>query len=580
MMQPTEHLAPVEPGVDLFYRAWTPPDARRAVVLVHRGHEHSGRLIDVVEALGLSGTALFAWDQRGHGRSPGDRGYAPSFARIVKDLDVFVRHVSAVHGIPLENIVVLGHSVGAVTVGTWVHDYAPAIRAMVLVTPALRVKLYVPFAKTGLRMLQALRGDRRTYVQSYVKSTMLTHDAAQAQRYANDPLITKAIAVNVLLDLYETSARLVADAGAIRVPALVLCGSDDWVVDVREQEKFFENLGSTTKKMRLFAGMYHDLLHEADRGSVLVEIRTFIEEAFAREETREPLLHADERGYTKEEADRLQRPAPALRDLAFRAQRASMRTLGKLSKGIRIGWETGFDSGRSLDYVYENQARGEYGVGRMIDRAYLESIGWRGIRQRKIHLEKLLREAMIRARNDGKQVRILDVATGCGRYVLDALAADGDVATTALLRDFTPANVEQGREIASEMRLDDRVRFEQGDAFDGANLAAIKPAPTVSIVSGLYELFPDNDLVLGSLRGIASAMTEGGYLVYTGQPWHPQLEMIARVLPNRDGKPWVMRRRTQEELDELVRAAGFTKLDMEIDRHGIFTVSLASAPAR
>ncbi len=575
MTQPQELFAPIEPGLELFYRAWAPPDAKRAVILVHRGHEHSGRLVDVVEALDLKNTAVFAWDARGHGRSPGDRGYAPSFGRVVKDLDVFVRHVSATHHIALENIIVLGHSVGAVTVASWVHDFAPAIRAMVLVTPALKVKLYVPFAKTGLRLLQALRGERKTYVQSYVKSTMLTHDAAQAQRYANDPLITKAIAVNVLLDLYETAARLVADAGAIRVPALVLCGADDWVVDVGEQQKFFENLGSKHKKMRLFAGMYHDLLHEADRDAVLAEIRAFIEEVFAREETREPLLHADEAGYTKSEADRLSRPAPVLKSLAFAAQRLSMRTLGTLSRGVRLGWESGFDSGRSLDYVYENEARGEYGVGKLIDRAYLDSIGWRGIRQRKIHLEKLLREAMQRVRSEGKPVRILDVATGCGRYVLDALAADGDPNVTAFLRDFTPANVEQGREIASEMKLSDRVRFEQGDAFDEENLAAITPPPTVAIVSGLYELFGDNDLVLGSLRGLARAMTDGGYLVYTGQPWHPQIEMIARVLTNRDGKPWIMRRRTQEELDELVRTAGFTKVDMEIDKHGIFTVSLA-----
>lgn len=578
MMQAQELFAKIEPGLDLFYRAWLPDSpsnaAKRALILVHRGHEHSGRLVDVVEELGLADTAIFAWDARGHGRSPGERGYAPSFGRIVKDLDVFVRHVSATHDIPIENIIVLGHSVGAVTVASWVHDYAPAIRAMVLVTPALKVKLYVPFAKSGLKLLQAVRGNRKMYVQSYVKSTMLTHDAAQAQRYANDPLITKAIAVNVLLDLYETSARLVADAGAIRVPALVLCGADDWVVDVGEQKKFFENLGSKRKTMRLFAGMYHDLLHEADRASVLEEIRAFIGESFAREETREPLLHADEEGYTKDEADRLMQPAPALKNLAFAAQRWSMRTLGKLSRGVRLGWESGFDSGRSLDYVYENVARGEYGFGKLIDRAYLDSIGWRGIRQRKRNLEKLLRDAMRRVRAEGKDVRILDVATGCGRYVLDALAADGDPNVTALLRDYTPANVEQGREIAKEMKLSGRVRFEQGDAFDEENLAAITPAPTVAIVSGLYELFGDNDLVLGSLRGIARAMTEGGYLVYTGQPWHPQLEMIARVLTNRDGKPWVMRRRTQEELDELVRTAGFTKVDMEIDKHGIFTVSL------
>ena len=60
--------------------------------------------------------------------------------------------------------------------------------------------------------------------------------------------------------------------------------------------------------------------------------------------------------------------------------------------------------------------------------------------------------------------------------------------------------------------------------------------------SFLYELFPSNEKVLTSLRGLAAALPAGGYLVYTNQPWHPQVEFIARVLDNRDGKPWIMRR--------------------------------------
>lgn len=561
-----ELQAPIN-DTTLFYRAWPNPGAKRCVILVHRGHEHSGRLVDVVENLGIHDAAFFAWDARGHGKSPGDRGYAPSFSQLVKDLDAFVHHVSRTHGIAIEDMVVLGHSVGAVTVASWVHDFAPPIRAMVLVTPALKVKLYVPFARTGLKLLQALRGDRKSYVQSYVKPTMLTHDAAEAQRYAEDPLITKAIAVNVLLDLYEISERIVADAGAIRVPTLVLSGGADWVVDVKEQHKFFDRLGSRKKKMRVFDGMYHDLLHEAGRAEVLAEIRDFVNESH---ETREPLLHAHRDGYTKREYDSLAQPASALKNASFAVQRIGLSTLGKLSRGIRLGWESGFDSGRSLDYVYENEARGAAGIGKLIDRTYLNSPGWKGIRQRKLNLEKLLRRAIAETEGD---VRILDVATGCGRYVLDVLK---DVPqATALLRDFTPANVEQGREIARSMGLSGRVTFEQGDAFDEEALAKITPAPAIAIVSGLYELFGDNDMVVRSLRGIRRAMTGGGHLIYTGQPWHPQLEMIARVLTNRDGKPWIMRRRTQEEMDDLVRAAGFRKLDMEIDRWGIFTVSLA-----
>jgi hypothetical protein len=94
-------------------------------------------------------------------------------------------------------------------------------------------------------------------------------------------------------------------------------------------------------------------------------------------------------------------------------------------------------------------------------------------------------------------------------------------------------------------------------------------------VSGLYELFPDNEPVRRSLAGLADAIEPGGHLIYTNQPWHPQVEMIARTLTNREGKPWIMRRRTQAEMDELVRAAGFVKLTQEIDQWGIFTVSVA-----
>ena len=71
-------------------------------------------------------------------------------------------------------MIVLGHSVAAVLVSAWVHDYAPPIRGMILGTPALRIKLYVPLAMPGLRLWQAIRG--KAFIKSYVKAKMLTHD--------------------------------------------------------------------------------------------------------------------------------------------------------------------------------------------------------------------------------------------------------------------------------------------------------------------------------------------------------------------------------------------------------------------
>src|SRR5947208_9203950 len=274
-MQAAEETMTSWDGTQLFYRAWIPAvPAKKALLLFHRGHEHSGRWQETVEALALEDVAVFAWDARGHGRSPGERGSAENLARVIKDVDEFVRHIVEHHGIALENMIVLAHSVGAVTVTAWVHDYAPPIRALILATPAFRVKLYVPFAVPFLRLRQKLLGPG--YVKSYVKARMLTHDPEQAQGYQADELIFRQIAVNILLDLHDTSTRLLADAGAITVPTLMLAAGSDWVVKVSAQQQFFDGLSSPVKEMETLPGFSHAIFHEQERRRVVERIRQFI----------------------------------------------------------------------------------------------------------------------------------------------------------------------------------------------------------------------------------------------------------------------------------------------------------------
>ncbi|MGD1083457.1 MAG: bifunctional alpha/beta hydrolase/class I SAM-dependent methyltransferase [Verrucomicrobiota bacterium] len=568
-MQTTTQTFKSWDGTELFYRAWLPDKPTdKALLLFHRGHEHSDRWRETVEALRLENVAVFAWDARGHGHSPGDRGWAENLGVVIRDVEAFARHISTHHQIPFENMVVLAHSVGAVTVAAWVHDFAPPIRGLVLAVPAFRVKLYVPFAVPLLRLRQKLFG--RGYVKSYVKSKMLTHDAEQAAAYQADPLIFRQIAVNILLDLYDTSTRLMADAGAITVPTLMLTAGADWVVKPSAQQAFFDRLSSPVKRLEMLPGFHHAVFHETNRQLVVSKTREFIVECFARPPRPLSLLDADKRGFTKDEYDRLRAPGNPM----FALTRCAMKTVGRMSRGIQLGWQCGFDSGRALDYVYENQARGATPLGRAMDRAYLDSIGWRGIRTRKVNLQILLRAAVESAHADGKPVRLLDIASGPGRYDLETIRDLKHIPITALLRDYKLENVQAARRLADDLGLKN-VTAAQGDAFDRASLASITPKPAVAVVSGLYELFPSNEPVLNSLRGLADAMEPGGFLVYTNQPWHPQVEFIARVLTNREGKPWIMRRRSQAEMDELVGAAGFEKLRQEIDPWGIFSVSLA-----
>lgn len=566
-------------GTELFYRYWPAQNGNtdKAIALFHRGHEHSGRLQHIVDELGLDDISMFAWDARGHGRSPGKRGYSPSFATSVKDVDTFIRHIAGTYHIPTENIAVIAQSVGAVLIAVWTHDYAPKVRCLVLASPGFKVKLYFPFARTGLKLLHRLFGD--FYVNSYVKARFLTHDPERVDSYNRDPLITRPISVNILLALYEAGERVIADAQAILLPTQLLISGADWVVHRSPQVAFFSHLGSPTKEQHVLSGFYHDTLGEKDRALAFEKVRDFLERMFAQPVQTVDLLHADRHGYTKDEETRLRQPLPALspRNIGFALVRAAMHSVGRLSDGVRLGIRTGFDSGSTLDYVYRNEASGIMFLGRLIDRGYLDSIGWRGIRVRKIHLEGFITETARRLRAQGRPVRIVDIAAGHGRYVLEAVERIAPPPEQVILRDYTDHNVRDGSRLIAKKRLESLARFEHGDAFDEKSVSSIVPRPTIAIVSGLYELFPDNTMVLASLRGLACAVEPDGYLIYTGQPWHPQIELIARTLTShREHQPWVMRRRTQAEMDQLVESVGFTKQDQRTDDWGIFTVSLAT----
>ncbi|SCB87644.1 bifunctional alpha/beta hydrolase/class I SAM-dependent methyltransferase [Gilliamella intestini] len=566
-------------GCQLFYRYWPVVNSNanqpRAIVIFHRGHEHSGRVAHLADELNLPNYQIFAWDARGNGQSEGERGDAPNFATLIKDANCFIEHIMQEYNLRQEDIAIIAQSVGAVIASAWVHDYVPNIRALVLASPAFSVKLYVPLAVPGLKLLYNLKGN--FFVNSYVKPKLLTHDVEHAKSFTQDPLITRPISVRLLLDLYAVSDRIVKDANAINIPTQLLVSGSDYVVRRKPQKQFYDNLGTEQKEFHVLSGFYHDTFGEKERKLAIDRARRFIFGAFANQPKIQSFTNADMIGYTRQEADNLALPPSGwIKPLYWKFIKASLAYASRLSDGIKLGTTMGFDSGSSLDYVYRNEPSGTSKLGRFLDYIYLQSIGWRGIRQRKIHLEELLKLVINQLHEQNKPVDIVDIAAGHGRYILETINQIANKPNSILLRDYSDINVFAGQTLIEEKGLLNIARFEKGDAFNREQLAQLSPKPTLAVVSGLYELFSDNQLLRNSLSGLADSIPEGGYLIYTNQPWHPQLEFIARALTShRNGQPWIMRRRTQLEMDQLVAEAGFKKITMRIDQWGIFTVSLA-----
>ena len=549
------------------------PNAK-AVAIFHRGHEHSGRMTHVADGLADESLSYFVWDQRGHGRSDGERGDAPSIGRLIADVDEFVAHIEQRFGFEAQNLAVIAQSVGAVLVSAWLHDYAPRVRCAVLASPAFSVKLYVPFARAGLKALYSSRGN--FFVNSYVKAHYLTHDKQRQASYDADSLITRAISVRILLGLYEAAQRVVSDAAAITTPTLLLISGDDWVVEHAPQHEFYNALGARVKRREILDGFYHDTLGESERERAFEIIREFVGERFSAPFSEVDCTHADEYGFSREEADRLATPLPRFcpKNLLFKFQRVFMQAVSPWVGGLKVGENTGYDSGSTLDYVYRNEPQGANKFFKFIDKFYLNAIGWRGIRERKRNIKLAIDQAVAKLQERGEPLRLLDIASGHGRYILDA--AQGHKFERITLRDYSDINVKAGSEMIKERGLQDVASFTQANAFEAASYEGLQDAYTLGVVSGLFELFPGNSVVRTALQGFASSVRSGGYLIYTNQPWHPQLEMIARALSShRQGAAWIMRRRSQAEMDQLVEKAGFKKVREWIDGDGIFSVSLA-----
>ena len=553
-------------GNKIFYRVWNFEKNKKTLIIIHRGHEHSERLNNLTQDEKFLKYNIFAYDLRGHGYTKIKS--SPNSMDYVRDLDSFVKYIKNEYQIKEEDIFIVANSIGGVILSAYVHDFAPNIAGIALLAPAFEIKLYIPFAKQLVTLLTKIKKDAK--VMSYVKAKVLTHDVEEQNKYNNDKLINKEINAKLLIDLADTGKRLIEDSMAIELPTIIFSAEKDYVVKNSAQKKFFLNLSSKKREFIELENFYHGIIFEKERQKVYKMLDDFIQDVFKNQNTT---LDVSPREFSRKEYERIVlKEYPLTEKIFYSIQKFSMKTFGFLSKGISLGLKYGFDSGISLDYIYKNQANGKLFIGKFIDRFYLNQIGWAGVRERKKNLLSLIEEKI---NNLGEEnVKILDVAGGTGNYLFDIKEKYPKV--QILINEFKKSNIEVGEKVIKKNNWEN-ISFVNYDCFDRETYKKINYTPNIVIISGVFELFKDNKILENTISGVVEILDKNGVVIYSGQPWHPQLKQIALVLNSHkgDGKSWIMRRRSEKELDSLFEKYNLNKEKMLIDNNGIFTVSLA-----
>ncbi|MEO9079434.1 MAG: lysophospholipase [Rhodanobacter sp.] len=252
-------------GQRLFVRDWPRTQSRGALLMVHGLGEHSGRYARLAQWFNQRGYAVRSYDQRGHGRSPGQRGRLRHDDDLLVDLaTVYADYAGKVPQVPL----LLGHSMGGLVALRAVLDGAVAPPALVLSSPALR-----SWAAPSLIRLASVLSRLAPWLplRNGLDADMLSHDLQVVVDYRNDPLQHSWITPRLAHFIFSDGAACIVDGAHLTVPTLLLVADSDRLVDPGGSRAFAKAANTTGQlTTRYFSTLYHELFNEAEPGRTQV----------------------------------------------------------------------------------------------------------------------------------------------------------------------------------------------------------------------------------------------------------------------------------------------------------------------
>jgi len=260
-------------GIKIFVRSWHPKAAPRAVVVICHGvNSHGGQYVWVGEQLVARDLAVYALDLRGRGRSEGERFYVEDVADYVSDVAVTIAKAKSRYpGVP---VFLLGHSAGGVVSSTYVLDHPEGLAGFICESFAFQV----PAPGFALAAIKGISHLAPRIPVLKLKNEDFTRDPKAVEALNADPLTAhEAQPAITVAALVRADERLKEEFPKMRLPLLIMHGTDDKATVCKGSQFFYETAGSGDKTLKLYEGHYHDLLNDLGKEQVLEDIRTWIE---------------------------------------------------------------------------------------------------------------------------------------------------------------------------------------------------------------------------------------------------------------------------------------------------------------
>lgn len=272
-------------GLWLSWKEWAPRNNRKTVgvVFVVSGlAEHAGRYDSAALSLVQAGYHCFSMDHQGQGGSEGNRTYVEHFSDYVDDQQLFIRRMLT-QNTDLSHLprFILGHSMGGlITVHTAARD--PSFwNGVILSGPALQPdpKVATPFLRSVASLLSSVLP--KMPVQT-LELPLISRNKAVVELAAQDPYYHKGpVCARWAFEMLSAMDEAWSTVGSSTYPLLVLHAVEDRLCAIDGSRKFVAQSPSTDKRLKEYAGMFHELLTDTERHTVVNEVLQFINERCA-----------------------------------------------------------------------------------------------------------------------------------------------------------------------------------------------------------------------------------------------------------------------------------------------------------
>lgn len=284
--RPTRHVSGQFSGADgmrLHLQAWLPgapgtdesEGVTAAIAVVHGYGDHGGRYVWFGEAMSARGFAVYVYDLRGHGHSPGVRGQVKSFDEYLDDTDVYLDEVRRRQ--PGKPLFLVGHSMGGLICARLAQERPPEVAGLVLSSPFFALNAEVPATKlVGARLLAVVWPGKD--VGNTVQAADLTHEQGVVESYVTDPLVHHVAPARWAVRTLVAQDAAMAGAGRITLPLYLLYGTEDPVADPAFADEFFARVSSQDKTLRAYEELLHECFNEVGREQVYTDLAAWMSE--------------------------------------------------------------------------------------------------------------------------------------------------------------------------------------------------------------------------------------------------------------------------------------------------------------